>query len=188
MDALFYTARQAYRQETARAARLEMELAQIREAYVAQEREILELIHERDWLRRFLTKFFSTARNSVDRACDKLESRPGYFGSQCHQAENMSGSQSPNHTDEAMSDSSQNRHSEPIREATPCPKQATHKFYGEVEEEIKAEPFLEQLNDIYYTLKYEDALRVMFAAFTLRGMAKDWWLRASEARTLKNQP
>ncbi|KAI5671179.1 hypothetical protein M9H77_11543 [Catharanthus roseus] len=61
-------------------------------------------------------------------------------------------------------------------------------FYGDVEQEIKAELFLEQLNDIYYTLKYEDALRVTFAAFRLRGMAKDWWLRASEARTLKNQP
>ncbi|KAI5683458.1 hypothetical protein M9H77_04686 [Catharanthus roseus] len=62
------------------------------------------------------------------------------------------------------------------------------KFYGDVEQEIKAERFLEQLNDIYDTLKYEDALRVTFAASRLRGMAKDWWLRASEARTLKNQP
>ncbi|KAI5654108.1 hypothetical protein M9H77_31295 [Catharanthus roseus] len=61
-------------------------------------------------------------------------------------------------------------------------------FYGDVEQEIKAELFLEQLNDIYDTLKYEDALRVTFAAFRLRGMAKDWWLRASEARILKNQP
>ncbi|KAI5672343.1 hypothetical protein M9H77_12709 [Catharanthus roseus] len=33
-------------------------------------------------------------------------------------------------------------------------------FYGEVEQEIKAELFLEQLNDIYDTLKYEDAMRV----------------------------
>ncbi|KAI5657773.1 hypothetical protein M9H77_26566 [Catharanthus roseus] len=32
-------------------------------------------------------------------------------------------------------------------------------FYGDVEQEIKAELFLEQLNDIYDTLKYEDALR-----------------------------
>ncbi|KAI5678566.1 hypothetical protein M9H77_09516 [Catharanthus roseus] len=47
-------------------------------------------------------------------------------------------------------------------------------FYGEVEQEIKAELFLEQLSDIYDTLKYEDALRVTFAAFRLRGMAKDW--------------
>ncbi|KAI5676446.1 hypothetical protein M9H77_07396 [Catharanthus roseus] len=61
-------------------------------------------------------------------------------------------------------------------------------FYGDVEQEIKAKLFLEQLNDIYDTLKYEDALRVTFAAFRLRGMAKDWWLRASEARILKNQP
>ncbi|KAI5681397.1 hypothetical protein M9H77_02624 [Catharanthus roseus] len=38
-------------------------------------------------------------------------------------------------------------------------------FYGEVEQEIKAE-------------LYEDALRVTFAAFRLHGMAKDWWLRA----------
>ncbi|KAI5681526.1 hypothetical protein M9H77_02754 [Catharanthus roseus] len=49
-------------------------------------------------------------------------------------------------------------------------------------------PEEEELNDIYDTLKYEDALRVTFAAFRLRGMAKDWWLRASKARTLKNQP
>ncbi|KAI5648925.1 hypothetical protein M9H77_34930 [Catharanthus roseus] len=33
-------------------------------------------------------------------------------------------------------------------------------FYGDVEQEIKAELFLEQLNDIYDTLKYEDALRL----------------------------
>ncbi|KAI5671843.1 hypothetical protein M9H77_12207 [Catharanthus roseus] len=45
-----------------------------------------------------------------------------------------------------------------------------------------------RLSDIYDTLKYEDALRVTFIAFRLRGMAKDWWLRASEARALKNQP
>ncbi|KAI5681131.1 hypothetical protein M9H77_02358 [Catharanthus roseus] len=32
-------------------------------------------------------------------------------------------------------------------------------FFGEVEQEIKAEQFLEQLNDIYDTLKYEDAPR-----------------------------
>ncbi|KAI5666563.1 hypothetical protein M9H77_16416 [Catharanthus roseus] len=42
--------------------------------------------------------------------------------------ENMSGSQSSNHADEAVSESSQNRQSEPIREATPCPEQATHKL------------------------------------------------------------
>ncbi|KAI5676751.1 hypothetical protein M9H77_07701 [Catharanthus roseus] len=105
----------------------------------------------------------------------------------------MSGSQSPNRTDEVMSENSQSRQSEPTREATPRPEQATHKFrppefYGDIEQEIKAELFLEQLNDIYDTLKYEDALRVTFAAFRLRGMAKDWWLRASEARTLKNEP
>ncbi|KAI5649933.1 hypothetical protein M9H77_35938 [Catharanthus roseus] len=40
---------------------------------------------------------------------------------------NMSGSQSPNHANEVVSESSQNRQSEPIREATPCPEQATHK-------------------------------------------------------------
>ncbi|KAI5654603.1 hypothetical protein M9H77_31790 [Catharanthus roseus] len=102
--------------------------------------------------------------------------------------ENMSGSQSPNRTDEVMSENSQNRQSEPTREATPRPEQATHKFYRDVEQEIKAELFLVQLNDIYDTLLVEDALRVTFAAFRLRGMAKNWWLRAFEARTLKNQP
>ncbi|KAI5683441.1 hypothetical protein M9H77_04669 [Catharanthus roseus] len=39
MDALFYAARQARRQETARAAMLEEELAQTREAHAARERE-----------------------------------------------------------------------------------------------------------------------------------------------------
>ncbi|KAI5671538.1 hypothetical protein M9H77_11902 [Catharanthus roseus] len=39
---------QARRQETARAAMLEEELAQMREAHAAREREILELINERD--------------------------------------------------------------------------------------------------------------------------------------------
>ncbi|KAI5652504.1 hypothetical protein M9H77_29691 [Catharanthus roseus] len=47
---------------------------------------------------------------------------------------------------------------------------------------------LVQLSDIYDTLRYEDALRVTFAAFRLRRMAKDWWLRASEAPALMNQP
>ncbi|KAI5673208.1 hypothetical protein M9H77_13572 [Catharanthus roseus] len=61
-------------------------------------------------------------------------------------------------------------------------------FYEEVEQEIKVELFLKQLSDIYDTLKYEHALRVTFTAFRLRGMAKDWWLIASEARVLKNQP
>ncbi|KAI5663829.1 hypothetical protein M9H77_23152 [Catharanthus roseus] len=179
----------------------------------------MELIDEWDRLRRFISQFLSTTRDSVDRARVELQSRPGYFGSQCTQAENMLGSQSPNHADEAVSESSQNRQFKPIREATPHPEQATHKtienfmikmkelletsmdirrnervpateadealerflkfrppeFYGEVEQEIKPELFLEQLNDIYDTLK-------------VRGMAKDWWLRASEARTLKNQP
>ncbi|KAI5657774.1 hypothetical protein M9H77_26567 [Catharanthus roseus] len=40
MDALFYAARQARRQETARAAMLKEELAQMREAHAAREREI----------------------------------------------------------------------------------------------------------------------------------------------------
>ncbi|KAI5671792.1 hypothetical protein M9H77_12156 [Catharanthus roseus] len=59
-------------------------------------------------------------------------------------------------------------------------------FYGEAEQETKAELFLEQLSDIYDTLKYEVALRVTFVAFRLRGMTKDWWFRASKARALKN--
>ncbi|KAI5653130.1 hypothetical protein M9H77_30317 [Catharanthus roseus] len=61
-------------------------------------------------------------------------------------------------------------------------------FYGEVEQKIKVELFLEQLNDIYDTLKYGDSIRVMLAAFRLRGVAKDWWLRTFEARALKDQP
>ncbi|KAI5677975.1 hypothetical protein M9H77_08925 [Catharanthus roseus] len=59
-------------------------------------------------------------------------------------------------------------------------------FHGEVEQEAKAELFLEQLNDIYDTLQYEGARRVTFTAFRLRGAVKDWWLRISEARVLRN--
>ncbi|KAI5659165.1 hypothetical protein M9H77_27958 [Catharanthus roseus] len=207
MDALFYAARQARRQETARAAMLEEELAQTRAAHAAREREILELINERDWLRQFIAQFLGTTRDLVDRARDELESRPG-----------GSGSQSPNRTDEVMSENSQNRQSEPTRDATPRPEQATHKVIENfmikmtelletsmatrrnervpvtgadeaLERFLKFRPpeFYGDLNDIYDTLKYEDALRVTFAAFRFRGMAKDWWLRASEARTLKNQ-
>ncbi|KAI5663393.1 hypothetical protein M9H77_22716 [Catharanthus roseus] len=80
------------------------------------------------WCKWFIAQFLGTTRDSVDRACDKLESRPGCSSSQCPQAENMSGSQSPNHADEAVSESSQNRQPEPMRDATPRPKQATHKI------------------------------------------------------------
>lgn len=61
-------------------------------------------------------------------------------------------------------------------------------FYREVEQEIKAELFPKQLNDIYDALKCNDAIKVLFAAFKLRGVAKNWWLRASDARALKDQP
>ncbi|KAI5664147.1 hypothetical protein M9H77_23470 [Catharanthus roseus] len=87
VDALFYTARQAHRQATVRAVMLEVELGQAREAHVARERAIMELIDERDWLRRFISRFLGTTRDSVDRARVELESRPGCFGSQCPQAE-----------------------------------------------------------------------------------------------------
>ncbi|KAI5654289.1 hypothetical protein M9H77_31476 [Catharanthus roseus] len=51
---------------------------------------------------------------------------------------NMSGSQSPNRTDEVMSESSQNRQSEPMREATPHPEQATHKVIEKRNERVPA--------------------------------------------------
>ncbi|KAI5672740.1 hypothetical protein M9H77_13104 [Catharanthus roseus] len=53
-------------------------------------------------------------------------------------------------------------------------------FYGEAEQETKAELFLEQLNGIYDTLRYEDTLRVTFVAFRLRGMAKIGGLELSK--------
>lgn len=56
-----------------------------------------------------------------------------------------------------------------------------------VEQEGKAELYLEKLNNIYDTLEYDDSLRVTFASFRLRGVAKDWWLRASETHALKDQ-
>ncbi|KAI5671299.1 hypothetical protein M9H77_11663 [Catharanthus roseus] len=77
---------------------------------------------------RFVAQFLGTTRDSMDRARDKLGSWPGCSSSQCPQAENMSGSQSPNHADEAVSESSQNRQSKPMRDATPRPEQATHKI------------------------------------------------------------
>ncbi|KAI5673620.1 hypothetical protein M9H77_13984 [Catharanthus roseus] len=43
----------------------------------------MELIDERDWLRRFITQFLSITRDLVDRARVKLESRPRCSGSQC---------------------------------------------------------------------------------------------------------
>ncbi|KAI5656551.1 hypothetical protein M9H77_25344 [Catharanthus roseus] len=52
---------------------------------------------------------------------------------------------------------------------------------------LKAELFLKQLNDIYDTLQYNDTKKLTFAAFRFRGEAKDWWLRISEARILRNQ-
>ncbi|KAI5671816.1 hypothetical protein M9H77_12180 [Catharanthus roseus] len=167
VDALYYIARQAHRQVTARAAMLETKLIEPAPSW-SPGREVL--IHDFP------------------------------------------------HADKAVSENSQSRQPEPIRENTPRPQQATHtvienfmrnervpttrvdealerflkfrppEFHGEVEQDSKAELFLEQLNDIYGILKYEDALRVTFAAFRLRGMANDWWLRASVAWALKNQP
>ncbi|KAI5667838.1 hypothetical protein M9H77_17691 [Catharanthus roseus] len=129
---------------------------------------------------------------TVDKARAELESQPGCSSSHSFRVmdtrspgfRNMSSSQSPNHVDEPVSENSQKRQSEPIREATPV---LTQEFFREVEQEIKSKLFLEQLNDIYDILKYKDALRVTFAVFRLRGMAKDWWLRASKARSLKDQ-
>ncbi|KAI5672961.1 hypothetical protein M9H77_13325 [Catharanthus roseus] len=175
------------------AAILERELAQMREAHAGREIEIMELIDEWDWLRRFIAQFLSTSRDSVDRAHVELESRQDVLVASILR---RSSSQSLYHVNEVVSESSQNRQSEPMREATPRPEQATHKvienfmvkmtelletsmatrrneqvpttgadealerflkfrspeFYREVEQEIKAELFLEQLNGIYDTL------------------------------------
>ncbi|KAI5668045.1 hypothetical protein M9H77_17898 [Catharanthus roseus] len=70
IDIFFYTARQACRQETTRTSMLEIELVQMRKAYAAPEREILELIDERDWLRRFL------AHEAVSENSQKRQSKP----------------------------------------------------------------------------------------------------------------
>ncbi|KAI5672601.1 hypothetical protein M9H77_12965 [Catharanthus roseus] len=61
IGALFYAAHQARRQETARAAVLER--------------------------KRFIAQFLGATIDSMDRARDELESRPGCSGSQCPQAE-----------------------------------------------------------------------------------------------------
>ncbi|KAI5658492.1 hypothetical protein M9H77_27285 [Catharanthus roseus] len=129
------------------------------------QREILELIEEWEWLRGFSTKFLSTSKDSVSRAHAELESRPGCSNS-------LSGVlvdtwyDSFRVVDTRSPGFGCNKQCEPIREATP-------QFYEEVEQEFKVKLSLEQLNDIYDTLKYEDALRVTFAAFRLRFMAKD---------------
>ncbi|KAI5663957.1 hypothetical protein M9H77_23280 [Catharanthus roseus] len=159
-------------QAMARAAMLETELVQVQEAHVAREREILDLIDEWDWLRRFIAQFLITTRDSVDRACVELESWPGELLEVSTAVRRNERVPAPG-ADEAL---------ERILKFLPP------EFYGEVEQEIKDELFLKQLNDIYDTLKYENDLRVTFVAFRLLRMAKDWWLRASEARALKNQP
>lgn len=46
---------------------------------------------------------------------------------------------------------------------------------------------MEKLNDIYDIFKYDDTMRVKFAAFKLKRVAEDWWLRASEPRALEDQ-
>ncbi|KAI5668351.1 hypothetical protein M9H77_18204 [Catharanthus roseus] len=118
MDALFYVARQARRQETARAAMLEEELAQTREAHAAREREILDLspssleLLEIQWIEHVMS--WSPVQDVL-------------VASVLRRSRNISGSQSPNRADEVMSENSQNRQSEPTREATPRPEQATHK-------------------------------------------------------------
>ncbi|KAI5682391.1 hypothetical protein M9H77_03619 [Catharanthus roseus] len=97
---------------------LEAELGQAQEAHAAQEREIMELIHdslvllEIQWIEHVMSW-------SPDQ--DVL------VASVLRRYRNMSGSQSPIHADEAVFGSSENRQSEPIRKATPRPGQATHK-------------------------------------------------------------
>ncbi|KAI5661821.1 hypothetical protein M9H77_21144 [Catharanthus roseus] len=169
----------AHRQATARASMLETELVQVREAHAAREREIQELVDERDCVKQFIAQFLGTTRNSVDRAVPSWS-----LGQEVLVADTLRRSRP------------RIRQHETIWENTPRLEQATHmimenfiiRIRNYVEQEIKAKLFLEQLSDIYDTLKYEDALRVTFAAFRLCGIAKDWWVRASEARALKNQP
>ena len=53
-------------------------------------------------------------------------------------------------------------------------------FFGETDQDQKADLWMDQLEDIYAALQYTDEQKVNFAAFRLRGPARDWWLRVKE--------
>lgn len=61
------------------------------------------------------------------------------------------------------------------------------KFYGEAEQEIKAELFFEHLTDIYDTLGYDDVRKVTFAAFPFKRTTRDWWLSLGESRAQRGE-
>lgn len=61
-------------------------------------------------------------------------------------------------------------------------------FYGKAEQEQEAELWIEKMEDIYSALQYADERKVNFAAFRLRGLAKDWWRRISERRQQEERP
>ncbi|KAI5667397.1 hypothetical protein M9H77_17250 [Catharanthus roseus] len=111
-----------------RAVMLEAELAQTREAHAAGEREIMELIDEQDWLRRLSPSSLVLLEIQwIEHVMSWSPDQDVLVASVLRQSRNTSGSQSLNHVDEAVSESSQNRQSEPIREATARPERATHK-------------------------------------------------------------
>ncbi|KAI5650487.1 hypothetical protein M9H77_36492 [Catharanthus roseus] len=85
---------------------------------------------------------------------------------------NMSNSRPSNQADEAMFENSQSRQPEPIRENTPCPEQATY---------MVMENFMIRMTELLET-------SMTTRRNELRGIAKHWWLRASKAQALKNQP
>ncbi|KAI5663733.1 hypothetical protein M9H77_23056 [Catharanthus roseus] len=186
VDTLVVGGSPAHRQATVRAIMLETEVVQVREAHMAREREIQELVDERDWLKRFIAQFIGTTRDSVDRVMPSWSP-----GQKVPVADTLRGSRP------------RIGQPETTRENTPRPEQATHTIMENFmirmkklletsmttrrNERIRATG-ADELSDIYDTLNYEDSLRVTFVAFRLRGMGKDWWVKASEARALKNQP
>ncbi|KAI5667911.1 hypothetical protein M9H77_17764 [Catharanthus roseus] len=143
MDGFFYAAHQAHPQETAGPDRLEIELAQIQRS-LSRSRSWIGLGDfspiflappETLWVGPVLNwspdqdvPAVSAIRQSVsgvlvgtgNDSFRVVDMRSPSFG-------NMLGSRSPNHVDKTVSESSQNRQSEPLTEATPRPEQATHR-------------------------------------------------------------
>jgi hypothetical protein len=54
-------------------------------------------------------------------------------------------------------------------------------FFGEVEQDQKAELWLESIEDILKTLLYSKERMVKLVALRLRGPTGDWWMKILEA-------
>jgi hypothetical protein len=53
-------------------------------------------------------------------------------------------------------------------------------YQGKPDSEHEVEAWMERMEDIFTTLRYTDQRRVQFGAFSLEGLARDWWQRKRE--------